>query len=154
MSCTYQMYQSNWLLYVIIPALYSVTITTSCIITLNISYLFLKMVVHSSLHLRDQHGLILTILQHIMVCIVTNWEDMGRHFWAAFSSVCKHNLLCVNGKSAIRIDGHTEQTRVCLQKGTIINREFNGFERENTYQKITNVGNKCNEVNCFLGVWT
>lgn len=36
------------------------------------------------------------------------------------------------------------------RKGTMINREFNGFEWENTYQKIRNVGNKCNKVNCFL----
>ena len=33
-------YQCNWLLDVTTPGLYTITITTSCIITLNISYLF------------------------------------------------------------------------------------------------------------------
>ena len=42
---------------------------------------------------------------------------MRWHLWTAFSSVCEDDLVCVNGESAIWVDGYTEQTRVRLQKG-------------------------------------
>lgn len=65
---------------------------------------------HIVLYSRNQHRLILTILQHIMIGIITNREDVRRHLRTAFSSVCKDNLLCVYGESSVRIDGHTEKT--------------------------------------------
>ena len=69
-----------------------------------------------SKYLRDQHRLVLAILQHVMIGIVTNGEDMGWHLRSAFTSVCKDNLLCVDRKSSVWIDGNTEKARVCLPK--------------------------------------
>ena len=65
---------------------------------------------HLVLYSRNQHRLILTILQHIMIGIIANREDVRGHLRTAFSPVCKDNLLCVNGESSVRIDGYTEKT--------------------------------------------
>lgn len=66
-------------------------------------------------YLRNQHGLVLAILQHVLVSIVTDGEDMGRHFISSLSSVGKHDGIRVNWKAAIGIDGHTEKPRVSLK---------------------------------------
>lgn len=65
--------------------------------------------------LRDQHGLVLAILQHVMVSVVTDGEDVGRHFTSLLSFEHLNHLLRVDGKTTVRIDGNTEKARVGLE---------------------------------------
>lgn len=92
----------------------SITISEA---SLTESYIYIYIYTcQMSKYLRDQHRLVLAILQHVMIGIVTNGEDMGWHLRSAFTSVCKDNLLCVDRKSSVWIDGNTEKARVCLPK--------------------------------------
>ena len=74
----------------------------------------------SHAYLRDQHGLVLTILQHVLVGIVTDREDMGWSFILSLATIGKHNFFCVQRQPSVRVNSHTEQARICLQmKNTV-----------------------------------
>ena len=68
----------------------------------------------------NQHGLIVTLSQHIVVGIVRNGEDMWGHFRLSLSLVTTDNVVIVDRKPFVGVDGDTEETRVSVdQKANI-----------------------------------
>ena len=65
--------------------------------------------------LRDQHGLVLTILQHVMVGVVTDGENVRWHFTSLLSFEHLNNLLRVDGETTVRVHSNTEKARVGLE---------------------------------------
>ncbi len=48
-------------------------------------------------------------LHHVVVGVVSDGEEMGRHFRAPLAPVLADDVLCVDGQTLVRVDGHTEQ---------------------------------------------
>lgn len=65
-------------------------------------------------YLRNQHRLILVVGQHVDVCAVGNGENVGGHFRTTLASVQLGTSERVHGEPLVRVDGHTEETRVRL----------------------------------------
>lgn len=65
-------------------------------------------------NLRNQHRLILVVGQHVNVGAVGNGENVGWHLRTTLASVKLGTSERVHGESLVRVDGHTEETRVRL----------------------------------------
>lgn len=61
-------------------------------------------------NLRNQHGLIFTILYHELISVIGHGIQMGRHFGLSLASVYVYKNLAVNGETLVRIDGHTKKS--------------------------------------------
>jgi len=61
------------------------------------------------------HVILLT-LQHVAVGIVSDGEQMRRHFGSPLAAVLVHNVLPVDRQAFVRIDGDAEQARIGLQR--------------------------------------
>lgn len=68
-----------------------------------------------SAYVRDQHRLVLTILQHIMVGVVTDGENVRWHFTSLLSFEHLNNLLGVDGETTVWVHSNTEKARVGLE---------------------------------------
>jgi hypothetical protein len=64
-----------------------------------------------------------------LVSIVTDREDVRRHFIFPLSSIGKYNSISVDWKAAIGVDGHTEKSRVGLKNTNIMvsNCQYNSY---------------------------
>lgn len=65
-------------------------------------------------NLRNQHRLILVVGQHVDVSAIGNGENVRRNFRATLASVQPGASGRVHGEPLVRVDGHTEETRVSL----------------------------------------
>ena len=63
---------------------------------------------------RDQHGLVLSVLQHVAVGVVSNGEQVRGHLVLPLSSVLAHHLASVDWQTLVGVDSHTEQAGVGL----------------------------------------
>ena len=54
-------------------------------------------------------------LQHVLVGVVRDGEEMGRHLSFPLAPVLVNDALCVDGQSSVGVDGHAEQAGVGLQ---------------------------------------
>lgn len=68
-------------------------------------------------HLRNEDRLVLTILQHVMVSVVSNREDMRWHFISSLALVAINDSLGVDWESLVGVDSDTEESRVGLKEG-------------------------------------
>ena len=68
----------------------------------------------------DQHRLILAIAQHVIVGIVGDRVDMGRHFRFAFVRVTLDNVRIVHRQPFIRVNGDAEQAGVGVDEEVLI----------------------------------
>ena len=66
-------------------------------------------------HSRNQHGLVLVVLQHVLVCSVDDGEHVGWHFDLPLATEHADAAVIVDGKATVRVDSDTEQTRVGLK---------------------------------------
>ena len=57
----------------------------------------------------------LLTLNHELVGVVRNGEQMGRHFGSPLSAVLLDQGARVDGQSAVRVDSHAEQSGVGLK---------------------------------------
>ena len=57
---------------------------------------------------------VLPTLQHVVVGVVSNREQMRGHLVLPLALVDLHDRLVVDGQAAIRVDGDAEQARVGL----------------------------------------
>lgn len=55
-------------------------------------------------------------LQHVLVSIVRNGEQMRGHLVSSFAAVFFHNAFGVNWQPSVGVDSNTEKTRVCLER--------------------------------------
>ena len=67
------------------------------------------------LYLRNENRLVLTVNQHVAVGIVSHREDMWWSFIPSLALVRFYNLWGVDREPLVRVDGHTEESRVGLQ---------------------------------------
>ena len=65
--------------------------------------------------LRDQHRLVLSILDHGLVGTVSNGEQVRWHLVPSLTTVLGHNIGGVDRKAFVGVDYHTEETGVGLQ---------------------------------------
>ena len=70
---------------------------------------------HVTCYSRDQHRLVVVFKQHVLVGVVNNGEDVGRHFLFPLTTVHLHDGTSVDGKSSVRVHSDTKQTGVCLK---------------------------------------
>lgn len=77
-------------------------------------------------NLRNQHRLILVVGQHVDVSTVRDSEDVGWHFRTTLPTVQLGATKGVHGESLVRVDGHTEETRVRLLDVEIVSSSDNG----------------------------
>ena len=68
-----------------------------------------------SVYSRDQHRLVVVFKQHVLVGVVNNGEDVGRHFLFPLTAVHLYDSASVDGKSSVRVHSDTKETRVCLE---------------------------------------
>ena len=82
---------------------------------INVCLLIIYEYKHIMCHnLRNQHRLVLAILQHSLVGVVRNGEEMGRHLSLSASLVGLDDLGGVDGQAAVGVHSHAEQARVRL----------------------------------------
>ena len=62
----------------------------------------------------------MTIAQHIIVRIVRNGENMGRHFILSFSLIDTNHVVIVNGQPFVGVDRDTEKARVSVDHETLV----------------------------------
>ena len=67
----------------------------------------------------NQHRLIVTFSQHVIVSIIRNGEDMWRHFRLSLALVTTNNVIVIYWKPLVGIDCDTEKTRVLNKYVTI-----------------------------------
>ena len=68
----------------------------------------------------NQHGLIVSLSQHVVVGVIGNGEDMRRHFRLTLALVAADDVVVIDGQPLVRVDGNAEQTRVGVdQKATV-----------------------------------
>ena len=60
----------------------------------------------------NQHRLIVTFSQHIVVSIIRDGEDMWRHFRLSLALVTTNNMVVIYGEPLVGIDCDTEKTRI------------------------------------------
>ena len=58
----------------------------------------------------DQHRLIVTFAQHIVVSIIRNGVNVWRHFRFSFALVTTDNMVIIYWKPLVWIDSDTEKT--------------------------------------------
>ena len=63
---------------------------------------------------RDEHGLILVVNQHVLVCVVNNSEDMRRHLGSPFTTVHGHHFVQIDGQKLVRVYSHAEKTGISV----------------------------------------
>ena len=63
---------------------------------------------------RNQDGLVLPVLQHVRVGVVSNGEDVRRHLVLLLATVVGDHSVGVDGEPLVRVDSHTEKSRVGL----------------------------------------
>lgn len=69
-------------------------------------------------NLRDEDGLVVAILEHVMVGCVRDGKDMRRHLVPLFVLVREHDLVGVDPQFAVRVHCHQEESRICLLEHT------------------------------------
>ena len=52
--------------------------------------------------------------QHSVISVVSHREEMRRHLCLPLSFVVLNDVICVDGQPLVRVDGHTEESRICL----------------------------------------
>ena len=60
----------------------------------------------------NQHRLIVTFSQHVIVSIIRNGEDMWRHFRLSLALVTTDNVIVIYWKPLVGIDGDIEETGI------------------------------------------
>lgn len=56
--------------------------------------------------------------QHVVVCVISNGEDVRRGFWAPLAFVGSNNLRLVHRQPLVGVYSHAEQARVGLERKT------------------------------------
>ena len=64
---------------------------------------------------RDEHGLVLPVLQHVSVGVVCQRVEMRRHLGPTPAAVLVDDTGAVDGYATVGVDGHTEETGVRLK---------------------------------------
>ncbi len=49
-------------------------------------------------------------LQHVIVRVIGNGEQMGRHLVSPLTTVLRYDILGVDGQALVGVDHHTEET--------------------------------------------
>ena len=70
---------------------------------------------HVTVYSRDQHGLVVVFQQHVLVGVVHNGEDVGRHFLLPLTTVHLHDSVGIDGQSLVGVHSDTKQTGICLE---------------------------------------
>ena len=60
----------------------------------------------------NQHRLIVTFSQHVIVSIIRNGEDMWRHFRLSLALVTTNNVIVIYWEPLVGIDSDTEETLI------------------------------------------
>ncbi|GMS79708.1 hypothetical protein PENTCL1PPCAC_1883, partial [Pristionchus entomophagus] len=68
----------------------------------------------------DQHRLILLVVDHVAIGLIRDGEEMRRNLVTASSLVQLADALSVDGKTLVRIDHNTEQTRVRIDHHRVV----------------------------------
>ena len=70
----------------------------------------------------NEHRLILAIAQHVVVGIVRDRVDVGRHFSLALILVANDNVVVVDGEPLVGVDSDTEETGVGIDQENFVTR--------------------------------
>ena len=81
----------------------------------------------------NQHRLVLAVAQHIVVGVVRDGVDVGRHLSLTLVLVAHDDVVVVDGKPLVGVDGDTEETRV-------------GVDQEELVARLQVVDNRCLKV--------
>ena len=57
--------------------------------------------------------------KHVAVSVVSDGEQMRGHLSSSFALISVDDVWCVDRQTTVRVDDHTEQSRVCLQHSNI-----------------------------------
>ena len=68
----------------------------------------------------NQHRLVVALTQHIVVSVIRNGENVWRHLRLSLGLVATDNVVIVDRKPLVGIDGDTEETRVGVDQETNI----------------------------------
>ena len=68
----------------------------------------------------NQHGLVVSISQHVSIGIIRNRENVWRHFILSLSTVDTNNMIVIYGEPFVWIDGDTEETRISVNHESFI----------------------------------
>ena len=60
-------------------------------------------------NLRNQHGLVLSVSDHVGVSVISDREEMRWHLCSPLTLVLTHHVRCVNRQATVRVNGHTKQ---------------------------------------------
>ena len=60
----------------------------------------------------NQHRLIVTFSQHVVVSIIRNGEDMWRHFRLSLALVTTNDVIVIYWEPFVGIDSDTEETGI------------------------------------------
>jgi len=70
----------------------------------------------------NQHRLVLAGSEHVLVGVIGNRVDVGRHLSSALVVVAEDDVVVVHGKPLVRVNGDTEKTRVGVDKEELVSR--------------------------------
>jgi hypothetical protein len=62
----------------------------------------------------DQNGLVFLVVQHVMIGSIGDGKNVRWHFMLLFPSIGFNNIVSVNGKLLVRVNGDQEKTRISL----------------------------------------
>ena len=63
----------------------------------------------------NQHGLIVTFSQHVIVSIIRNGENVWRHFRLSLALVTSDNVIVIYWKPLVRVYSNTEETLIYIE---------------------------------------
>ena len=93
----------------------------------------------------NQHRLIVTFSQHVIVSIIRNGEDMWRHFRLSLALVTSNNVVVVYWKPLVGIDSDTKKTGIGVDQESDIS--FGQVVYDGGFRKISHV---CQIFNQFV----
>lgn len=65
-------------------------------------------------YLRDEDGLVVAVLEHVMVGCIRDGKDMRSHLVPLFVLVREHHFVCVDSQFAVWVHCYQEESRICL----------------------------------------
>ena len=86
----------------------------------------------------NQHRLIVSISQHISVCIIRDGENVWRHFILSLATVDTNNMVIVYGEPLVWIDSDTEETRVSVNHESLVS--FIQVVDDSSFGEVSHVG--------------
>ena len=91
----------------------------------------------------NQHRLIFTVSQHIIVSIVRDGVNVRRHFSFSFVLIADDDVVVIYWKPLVRIDSDTEKTGIGVDQESDVS--FGQVVDDGSFGKVSHVGQIFNQ---------